>query len=57
MPIRIKANGNFIDANVEQFYSVRINCMISSSDAIDLARPCNSLFEHQVVHRHVFKVV
>jgi len=36
--------------------SVRINRMISPSDA-DLGRPCNSLFEFQVVHRYVFIVV
>jgi len=32
--------------------SVRINSMSSSSDADDLARLCNSLFEFQVVHRN-----
>jgi len=53
----MKANENFSDANVERFYSVRINRMMSSSDAVDLARPSNSLFEFQVVHRYVFKVV
>jgi len=37
--------------------SVRINRMTSPSDADDLGRPCNSLFEFQVVHRHVFIVV
>ena len=37
--------------------SVRINRMISPSDADDLGRPCNSLFEFQVVHRCVFIVV
>jgi len=57
MPARMKANENFSDANVERFYSVRINRMMSSSDAVDLARPSNSLFEFQVVHRYVFKVV
>jgi len=41
MPARMKANGNFSDASVEQFYSVRIK----------------SLFEFQVVHRYVFIVV
>jgi len=57
MPARMKANGNFSDASVEQFYSVTINRMISPSDADDLDRPCNSLFEFQVVHRYVFIVV
>jgi len=59
MPARMKANGSFSDANVEQFYcqSVRINRMISPSDADDLGRRCNSLFEFQVVHRYVFIVV
>jgi len=37
--------------------SVRINRMISPSDADDLGRPCNSLFEFQMVHRPVFIVV
>ena len=31
--------------------------MMSPSDAIKLARPCNSLFEFQVVHRYVFIVI
>jgi len=30
--------------------------MISPSDADDLGRPCNSLFEFQVVHRYVLVV-
>jgi len=57
MPARMRANGNFSDANVERFYSVRTNRMISSTDANDLGRPCNILFEFQVVHRYVFTVV
>jgi len=57
MPARMKANGNFSDAKVERFYSVRINRMMSPSHAVDLARPCNSLFEFQVVHLYVFIVV
>jgi len=56
MPARMKANGNFSDAN-ERFYSVRINRTMSLRDAIDLGRPCNSLFEFQVVHRYVFIVM
>jgi len=56
MSARMKANGNFSDASVERFYSVRINRM-SPSDADDLGRPRNSLFEFQVVHRYVFIVV
>jgi len=51
----MKANRNFSDANVERFYSVRINRM-SPSD-VDLGRPCNSLFEFQVVHRYVIIVM
>jgi len=51
MQARMKANGNFSDAIVERFYSIRINCMMSPSDAVDLGRPHNSLFEFQVVHR------
>jgi len=57
MPAKIKANGNFSGASVERFYSVRTNRMISPSDAGDLGRPCNSLFEFQVLHRYVFTVV
>jgi len=57
MPARMKANGNFSDASVKRFYSVRTNRMMSPSDADDLGRPCNSLFELQVVHRYVFIVV
>jgi len=37
--------------------SLRLNRMISPSDADDLGRPCNSLFEFQAVHRYVFVVV
>ena len=48
---------NFSDASVERFYSVRINRMMSPSDADDLGLPCNSLFEFQVVHQYVFIVV
>jgi len=38
----MKAYGNFSDASVERFHSVTINRTISSSDADDLGRPCNS---------------
>jgi len=44
MPGRMKANGNFSEASVEQFYSVRINHMMSPSDEVDLDGSCNSLF-------------
>jgi len=54
---RPKANGNFNDSSLERFYSVRISCVMSPSDAVDLGRPCNSLFESQVVHRYVLMVV
>jgi len=57
MPARKKANGTFSDASVERFYSVRIYLMMSPSNANDLGRPCNSLFEFQVVHRYVFIMV
>jgi len=40
MLARMNANGNFSDASVERFYSVRINRMMSPSDAVDLDRPC-----------------
>jgi len=35
----MKANGNFSDASVERFYSVRINRMMSPREAADLGRP------------------
>jgi len=35
----MKANGNFSDASVEYFYSVRINRMMSPSEAVDLGSP------------------
>jgi len=57
MPARMKANGNFRQASLERFYSIRINRMISPSDAVDVDRPRNSLFVFQVVHRYVFIVV
>ena len=57
MPARMKVNGNFSDASVERFYSVTINRMMSPSNAVDLRRQCNSLFEFQMVHRYVFTVV
>jgi len=56
MSTRMKVNGNFSDASVEQLYTVRINRM-SPCDAVDLGHPCNSLFEFQVVHRCVFIAV
>jgi len=56
MPARMTANGNFSGATLEQLHSVKINRM-SMSDAVDLGRPCNSLFEFQVVYRYVFTVV
>jgi len=57
MPARMKANGIFSDASVKRFYSVRINRMMSPSNAVNLGRPCNSLFEFQVVHRYAFIVI
>jgi len=54
MPARMKLNGNFSDPNVERLHSVTINRVMSTSDAVDLGRPCNSLFEF---HRFVFIVV
>ena len=39
MPARMKANGNFNDASVERFDSVRINRMMSPSDAVDMESP------------------
>jgi len=57
MPAKMTGNGNFSDASVERFYSVRINRMMKPSDAVDLGRPCNSLFDFQVVYRYVFIVV
>jgi len=57
MPARMKANGIFSDASVKRLYSVRINRMMSPSNAVNLGRPCNSLFEFQVVHRYAFIVI
>jgi len=57
MPARMKANENFSDVSIGWFYSVRVNRMMSPNDAVDLGRPCNSLFEFQVVHRCVFIMV
>jgi len=34
-----------------------IYCVMSPSDAVDLGRPGNSLFEFQVVHPYFFRVV
>jgi len=45
MPAKMPANGNFNDTGLEQFYSVRINHMMSLNDTVDLGRPHNSLFE------------
>jgi len=56
MPVKMRANGNFSDASLKRFYSVRINRIMSPSDAVDLGRPCNSLFEFQMVHSFVFIV-
>jgi len=44
MPAKMRTNGNFSDAGVKRFYSVRINCMMSLSDAVDLGCHCNSLY-------------
>jgi len=46
-----------MEISVEWFYSVRLHRMMSPSDAVDLGRSCNSLFEFQVVHRYVFIAV
>jgi len=43
MPARMKANGNFSNVSVERLHSVRINCMMSPTDAVDLGGLCNSL--------------
>jgi len=54
----MKANGNSVTQASNGFIqSVRINRMISPSDADDVRRPCNNLFEFQVVHRNVFLAV
>jgi len=45
----MKVNEISVTQSVERFYSVRMNLMMSPSDAVDLGRPCNSLFELQVV--------
>jgi len=51
MLAKMRANGNFSDADVERLYPVRINRVMNPSDVVDLGRPCNSLFEFQVVYR------
>jgi len=51
MPVKMRANGNFSEVSVERFHSVRINRMMCPSNAADLRRPCNSLFEFHVVNR------
>jgi len=56
MPARMKGNRNFSNAALERFYPVRIN-RTNASDAVDLGRLCNSLFEFQMVHRYIFTVV
>jgi len=57
MPDRTNARGSFNDSSLERFDSVRISCMMSPSDAVDLGHPCNSLFEFQVIHHYVFILV
>jgi len=42
---KARAKRNFSDASDERFYSDRTNRMMSPSDARDLGRVCNSLFE------------
>jgi len=56
MPAKMRTNGNSV-TRIERFYSVRINRVMISSDAVDLGRPGDSLFEYQVLHRYVFIVV
>jgi len=57
----MKANGNFSDARLEWCDSASINRVmrlkndhknniIDPCDAVDLSRPCNSLFAFQVFH-------
>jgi len=47
----MKANGNFSDTSAERFYLLRINRMMSPSEAVDLGRPRNRLFEFHLFHR------
>jgi len=54
---RMKVNGNFSNASIERLYSVRINRMMSPSDAVDLGHHCNILFDFLEANRHVFIVV
>ena len=44
MPARMKANANFSDASVDWFSSVRIDRMISPSDAVDLVAPVTAFW-------------
>jgi len=48
---RMKVNGNFSNASIERLYSVRINRMMSPSDAVDLGRHCNILFDFLEANR------
>ena len=53
----MKVNGNFSNASIERLYSVRINRMMSPSDAVDLGHHCNILFDFLEANRYVFIVV
>jgi len=39
VPTRMKANGNFSDANLERLHSLSISCVMSPSVAADLEWP------------------
>jgi len=43
----MKAQGNCSDVILERLDSISINRAMSPRDAVDLGRPCNSLFEFQ----------
>jgi len=50
MPERKQMETSVTQASNGFIQSFRINRIISPSYADDLARPCNSLFEFQVIH-------
>jgi len=52
-PILTRRPGNCAPLSPPRYAPDRM----SPSDAVDLGRPCNNLFEIQVVHRYVFIVV
>jgi len=42
VPTRMRVNGNFSDANLEQLHLLRKSCVMSPSDATDLESPLSA---------------